>query len=260
MKPRFSVVGSLSSFSVLLVCAASSNAQIVVRNSNAANEGTRNTFAPFNVNPVTYQMVINASELGALNVGDQITGLAFRLDNTTGSQTTGPTQNLTFADYDVYMGKLDDQWVPNFTSPNLASNYAPGAGGRVQVRDGSYILPANSLPGGSTPNAFGSDVAFNLNSGGYAYQGGSLIIEIRHSGNGVASPNLDANPNDAQSGARADFTSAEATEGLITQNAVVRLRVAPVPAPGALTVALMGALPGVCSVLRYRRRRTCATN
>jgi len=134
-------------------------------------------------NPITSQMVINASELTYLPVGSQITGMSFRGV----SNSNVPTSNVVFSDYQVFVSTAANR--PASMSATFANN--EGAD-KVQVRSGGLFFGAGSLPGNPTVNKFGPTINFDR---AFIYQGGDLCITIRHSGNQEESINIDGTTN-----------------------------------------------------------------
>lgn len=152
----------------------------VIPNAYATIGGTATFTGPLANTQRTYQMLIAASELTEF-VNKELTGLQFRLQS---SQTTAwPTSEITFASYDVYLSGCVN---PANRSLTFSENVV---GTQTQVRSGGLTIPIDSFPGGSSPNGFGVNIAFNTN---YLYTGGNLLIEIRHSGSSGTSRSNDA--------------------------------------------------------------------
>ncbi|MCA8973079.1 MAG: hypothetical protein KDC98_00075, partial [Planctomycetes bacterium] len=116
-----------------------------------------------------FQMVLGASDLGPLAVGNFITGLQFRVD---GGAAAPPPQ--TVANYEIRLSQ-------SVNPPGaLASTFAANRGvDEVVVRSGALPIRAGDYPGGSSPNDFGPVIAFDT---AYRYRGGPLLIEIAHDG------------------------------------------------------------------------------
>ncbi len=128
----------------------------------------------------TYQLLINSSLLTSL-VGKELLAISFRLP--TSATATWPTSETIYNNYDVY---LSGSVAPADRSLTFASNVV---GTQVKVRYGSLTIPANAYPYGSTPNDFGPPILFNTP---YLYNGGHLLIEIRHDGSAGTSRTNDA--------------------------------------------------------------------
>lgn len=239
---------------VAMFCCGLSHAQtVVVPNANTTLEGSNGLSTPIRSAARTIQMIISASELASVPIGDQFTGISFRLDNT--QLVSRPDFAITFANYDLYMGQA--AVTPATANNTLALNYSPGS--KTQVRGGALNLAAGAFSNGgsgATPNAFAATIAFNLNGGGYTYKGGDIVLELTHSGNLNTDFALDAAVNSTTATALGDTgynatTNTNITSGLMP---VVRFSYAPVvlsaPEPGTLALLGVGAIG-----LLIRRRR-----
>jgi len=133
---------------------------------SAEGDSSSTTSGLFGSAAATIQFQITAAEVAAmgLNPGDQITGLRTRLN---GGQTAAPTADITISNLDITLAQAA---LPIAT---MSTSFAANMVNPVLVSSGSYTIPANSMPGGSTPNSFGSLVAF---SRAYTYTGGDLIV------------------------------------------------------------------------------------
>ncbi len=118
----------------------------------------------------TFQMTIAANQLTSLN-GLTITGLAFRLNGP--GTAAWPPVAANFADWQIFMGP---GVAPGAMSNTFASNFTNTP---TQVRNGPLTFNPGDFTFGSTPNAFGPSIQFNM--GGYLYTGGDLTIEMRFS-------------------------------------------------------------------------------
>lgn len=201
--------------------------------------GTGVFLGPMTIGARTYQLLMHADLLTDL-VGLELTGMRWRLP----VSATGPwpTQDISYANYDIY---LSDSVNPADRSLTFANNVV---GAQTQVRSGSLDVSANSFPSGGSPNAFGPTVSFGS---GYIYNGGNLLVEIRHEGNGFGSRSLDALTT-STSGYGSLFSAAwqssyTATTGL--QGNFTIFQFIAVPTPGA------AALLGVGAIFAARRRR-----
>src|SRR5207302_8764496 len=74
--------------------------------------------------------------------------------------------------FDVYLGPSN--FAPGSLSTSPAANQGAGT---MQVRSGPLTFPANSFPGGSSPNAFGPEITFSTP---YTYTGGDLLLTLRY--------------------------------------------------------------------------------
>lgn len=219
--------------------AAASIQHHVVPGDYANTPGDTNFTGPMTFGERTNQMLIHESLLTDL-VGRQLTGLSFRLP--ANANSPWPAQDLTYSFYDVY---LSGSVAPADRSFTYAENIV---GDQTQVRSGGLTVPMSSYGFGGSPNDFGSEISFDS---GWAYNGGHLLVEIRHSGNDVSSRSVDAiNTNSPGYGTlfSALWTGdADATTGLQGRFSIMQFT--SVPAPGAL--ALLG-LAGLCGTRRRR--------
>lgn len=131
--------------------------------------------------PRTLQYVYDKSLLGALSPGVVLTGMSFRLN---GGGSPWPAEDVTFPNFDVQVsdsnqaaGQLD-----NAFDENIADD-------AVTVRNGPLTILKHSYTAGATPNVFGPPISFD---NPYTYNGGDLLITIRHTGNGFTHALVDA--------------------------------------------------------------------
>jgi hypothetical protein len=139
-----------------------------------ATPGGSTFLGPLTTGARTYLMLIHADQLTSL-VATELTAIAFR--NPTAASANWPANDVTIADYDIY---LSPSVPPADRSLTFSENIA---GTQTQVRSGSLFIPAGSYTWGGTPNAFGPEIEFTQ---GWTYTGGHLLIEIRHSGTGTS--------------------------------------------------------------------------
>jgi hypothetical protein len=227
--------------------AAPALGDIVVPNqytNTPASTAGLNTFIRDNGNARTGQLLIAGSQLGGVNVGDQISGLTFRL--WTGATQAFPATNATWSDYTINVG----QGVAfGSQTTTFASNFV---GAPSTVRSGPLTINAGSFTSGGTPNAFGVNIMFNTP---YTYTGGNLLIEVRHTGSNIvntASDFLEAALT-TDPGYNTQFWSATATGNTATTGALNNFTVARlvvVPTPAAASVLGLAGL----AALRRRRR------
>ena len=148
---------------------------------NTPGNGT--FMSQFYTGPRTLQLLINESELtGILN--KQIFGVSWRLP--TSATENWPASDVTISNYDFYLGESVDP--ANMSLTDFSSNFA---GPKKQVRSGSMLIPANSYTFGNTPNDWGLEMSFEVDSV-YIYTGGHLIIELRQTGFTGTSRSVDA--------------------------------------------------------------------
>ena len=121
----------------------------------------------------TMQFIYAGELLRYLPPGTKIQGLAFRLWS---GQSTWPPEPRQWSDYSIVLSSTPRS--PGELSANFASNMGPDA---VTVRSGPLSIDTNAYPGGQSPNAFGPTLQFDTP---YVYQGGDLLITLRHNGSG----------------------------------------------------------------------------
>jgi hypothetical protein len=142
--------------------------------------GTAGFLGPLSTAQRTYQLLIHESELTAF-AGQNITGFTFR--SLASATAAWPTADMTWANYDIY---LSPSVIPENRSFVFAENIA---GPQIQVRNGPLTILAESFGVGSSPQPFGQVIEFNQP---YAYAGGHLLVEIRHTGSVGTSRSVDA--------------------------------------------------------------------
>lgn len=132
----------------------------------------------------SYQMLIDSTMISNL-LNNSITGIAFRV--AAASTAAWPTADITYNNYDIYVGK--SILIQNATN-TFESNQS---GTQTQVRSGSLVIHANDYPAAGV-NSWGPTIQFNS---GYNYTGGNVSILIRHNGSNGASVGIDAVPTTA---------------------------------------------------------------
>ncbi|MBK7446083.1 MAG: hypothetical protein IPJ45_08680 [Ignavibacteria bacterium] len=152
----------------------------IIPNSYAGVTGTGTFLGPLSNAQRTYQFLIQSSQLTNV-AGKVLTGLSMRIPAS--ATANWPLADANFTNYDIY---LSGSVEPSARSLTFANNIV---GARTQVRSGSLTILANSYTFGGSPNAFGTEIAFNIP---WYYAGGNLLIEIRHSGFTGTSRSTDA--------------------------------------------------------------------
>jgi hypothetical protein len=159
---------------------ARSSEYIVIPPTYTTVPGTTTFLGPLANANRSYQLLIHESLLTSL-ISKEIVGLSWRLP--TSATAPWPTSDVTFSTYDIY---LSGSVPPAARSLTFSNNVV---GTQKLVRSGPLTMLANEYPSGSTPNEFGKEIAFNQS---YTYNGGHLLIEIRHQGFSGTSRSVDA--------------------------------------------------------------------
>jgi len=223
MRSPRAAVGLVAALLTGLSLASVAEAQtVVVPNANTstpAGPNGLNTFIRDLGNPRTGQLLIAAAELTSIPIGQNITGMTYRL--WTGSTVAYPASPATWTDYTVNIGPGgplpgSTTFANNFTSPP------------TMVRTGTMTIPAGSCPGGSSPNAFCSfTITFTTP---FVYNGGNLCIEVRHTGSNIVNTANDflevadmTNPNYGVRFWSATATGNTATTGAANTYTVARI-------------------------------------
>jgi hypothetical protein len=198
--------------------------------------------APLGTLEQHFQQIYSSSLLTGLQVGDQITGVGFRV---TVDATGVPAQVIP--SYSIWMGEAA-------VSPSLMSlSFAENRGnGFMQVRSGALNITSGLFPGGSGVNALGF-IDFTTP---FVYQGGNLLIEIAYDEfpaggrNAEAESDYDAHLAMTAFGHGKNATTAYA---LYNEALVMGFRIIPIPEPGMAMPCLTG-----LAFLVYRRKRVGA--
>jgi hypothetical protein len=127
----------------------------------------------------THQQVVAGSQLVMIPAGSRITQFTLRSSNYPLANTLGPWPpvQITFTDFEVWIGRAAT--AAGGMSTYFAENVVPGS--EVRVRDGALVVPAGSFNNYVAPpgaNPWGLDIQISP----FTYQGGDLVITIRHSG------------------------------------------------------------------------------
>ena len=149
---------------------------LVVPNSN---EGSA-FIGPFGNAARQLQFIIDDSLLTSM-VGKNLTSISFRLPASTAD--AWPATALTMSAFDIY---LSDSVEPADRQLDFVANVV---GTQTKVRSGTLAIPAGALTVGSNPNDFSFKIIF---SSAWQYNGGNLLIEVRHSGTGISSRSVHA--------------------------------------------------------------------
>lgn len=142
--------------------------------------GTATFTGPLANNDRTYQLLIHDSILTDI-VGKEIQAISWRLP--TGASANWPAVETTYPNFDIYMG---ESVAPENRSLVLADNRV---GPQKLVRASNLVIPAGAYTFGNTPNDWGPEILLDSL---YLYNGGHLLIEIRHTSSGGTSRSVDA--------------------------------------------------------------------
>lgn len=236
----FTVLSALLMTSILLAAQNSAaNELTVVPNQFKDVEGNSSSSSLFQSGAASLQVYYSEGFLNAAGItpGVVINGLAYRRNS---GGATGPGGDTTFASYNILMSQSFD--LPSSMTTTFANNVV---GPQTQVHSGSLTFPANSMPGGATPNAFGPVIDFSTP---YTYTGGSMLIEVRRSARSgdTVSFNTDVDNTAAtQVGARWLFnTSSDAavTGTLSSSGQIFQLQYTPIPEPSSAALVGLGLL------------------
>ena len=165
---------------LLLVLAPLSNAQDTVVPNNAPTQAGNGGYSTLlNSGERSYQLVVGPEELGGLPIGASVTGIAWRRPTWISfGDWPGAGFTCSWTNYDIFLSSS------NNPPGSLSTTYTDNIGSDVvQVRSGPLSLTDAYFPGGAvTPavNPFGTTVQFQTP---YVYQGGDLLLTIRHTGN-----------------------------------------------------------------------------
>lgn len=172
------VVGIILTSGMIFMGSFKANAQttLIVPNSN---EGSA-FIGPFGNAARKLQFLIDDTLLTSL-VGKKLKSISFRLPSSTAE--SWPTTALTMESFNIYLSKSVE---PSERQLDFAANVV---GTQTQVRSGALELPAGALTVGSNPNDFSLKINFNEQ---WLYEGGNLLLEIRHSGTGISSRTVQA--------------------------------------------------------------------
>ncbi len=167
----------------------------IIPNSNATATGNNTYTAILRPEPISFQVIVSATELAYLPIGSQITGYSLRAD---GGAATYPATAIAFNEYQVWAST--SRRHPNAASLTFADNEGADV---VQVRSGPLAVPAGMFAGGGSINPFSSPIWFQRP---FVYKGGDLCVTIRHSGSpGSSIPILDGSSDTTRTILRSSF-------------------------------------------------------
>lgn len=121
----------------------------------------------------TYQLLMHESLLAPL-MNKQLLAVSWRLP--TSATSNWPAADVTITDYDFYLGQSVDP--VNMSLTDFSANFV---GPKKQVRADSLFIPTNAYTFGNSPNNWGPEMSFIIDSV-WVYTGGHLLIELRHTG------------------------------------------------------------------------------
>lgn len=237
----------------LLASASQVSAQVIVPTPQAGTEGNTADYAPLGTGgDTTFQQVYSATYVQnvlGLSIGDQITGLHFRLDNT---ETHSDVYGLT--DYTIGIGTGN---YSTFAEGNFSANRS---GDFTTVRTGPLLVNLSQYPNGGNPNGLGPDIGFNGGTPSFTYQGGDLLVEISFSGSNGSLRYVDAQENSGYGktifGSYGSATS-DGT-GPYDEAIIMGFDVTPVPEPQWAAVAVGGLLVGFAVSRKVRAAKSAA--
>jgi hypothetical protein len=193
-----------------------------------------------------------SSLLTGINVGDQISGLTFRIVSDT-VRNSSPAS--TFTNWDLTLAQAVN------TVPNMSTTFADNMLNPVQVRNGSLSFSAGAFQGGAvnpTTNPFGPVITFSTP---YTYQGGDLVVLISHTPGSLSIGGLDA-LSTSSSGYGTDYRAFTANSfngisGLQISMTITQFTTAPAtPVPFEFSPALgLGVLGGLFAVKKFVKRK-----
>lgn len=152
----------------------------MIPNAYAGTQGTASFLGPLAIAQRTYQLLIRDLMLTSI-IGQEITAITYRL--LASATSNWPASDVTFTNYDIY---LSESVAPENRSLVFASNVV---GPQKRVRYGSLTITTGSFPFGGSPTTFGSEITFDS---AYVYNGGHMLIELRHTGFTGTSTSVDA--------------------------------------------------------------------
>jgi hypothetical protein len=135
----------------------------------------------------SYQLVIGEPELnGRIPVGARITAIQWR-NASWQAFASWPPVTANFANFDLYLAQ-STVTPGNLSLTDPMSNAGPDL---LQVRGGPITFAPGYFPGGAVSPSFNPLCAPIVFTTPYTYQGGPLLLMVRHTGSGVGSGSLD---------------------------------------------------------------------
>lgn len=209
----------------------------VVPSSLQNDEGNAGEASTFGSGSARIQQVYGTEYLTGLQVGDQITGISFRLDR---GQFLGlPAQ--TVDDFSITLSTA--KFGPNDLSMNFGDNLGLDA---VTVRQGILTIGPDDYAGGGSPETFGATIAFSTS---FSYQGGPLLVDISHSGFTAGGTLVDAHTGSGAQFLFGNRGSQTASGRVGDAGLVANLQVQAVPEPSTYLLLACGS-----AVLAWSRR------
>ena len=167
-QPDLTLIATAIALSLPVALAPQTHAATVVAPNQTANAGISTAL---NNGNRTYLMQYGASLLSGINVGDQITGLTFRISS---GQSNPSSPAASFTNWDLTLAQAANP------ISSLSTTFANNLTNPVLVRSGALSFAAGAFPGGAvnpTTNPFGPVINFTKP---YTYQGGDLVVLISH--------------------------------------------------------------------------------
>lgn len=167
-QPVLTLIATAIALSLPVTLASQTHAATVVAPNQTSTGGTNTVLRDLDR---TYLIQYGASLLSGINIGDQITGLSFRIGSAS-AQPSSPA--ASFTNWDLTLAQA--------TNPisGLSTTFANNLTNPVQVRSGALSFSAGAFQGGAvnpTTNPFGPVINFTTP---YTYQGGDLVVLISH--------------------------------------------------------------------------------
>ena len=169
-------------------CSGGAAADTVIVTQNAAGTGGTGAYSTvLNSQPRSWLTVIGQAELsGRLPVGARITGVSWRLASWQ-AFASWPASTVIFNSFDIYLG-IAARSPGNLDMTNVANNWGPDL---TLTHAGGTVFSPGYFPGGAVSPSFNPFCTpINLLPT-YTYQGGDLLIMVRHTGNNASNGNLD---------------------------------------------------------------------
>jgi hypothetical protein len=167
-QPALTLIASAIALSLPVALAPQTHAATVVAPDQTSNNGTNTALRDRNR---TYLIQYGASLLTGINIGDQITGLTFRIGSDS-ADLSSPA--ASFTNWDLTLAQAANP------ISGLSTTFADNLTNPVLVRSGALSFAAGAFPGGAlnpTTNPFGPVINFTTP---YTYQGGDLVALISH--------------------------------------------------------------------------------